>query len=536
MALRAVIWVAVSGLSQAGDDKVSLKDQEDRARAKCEQEGWQITEVLRVAGFSRDYYDVREFADDLWDQQHNDAGYRLLDLWKKRGYDVLVCWDGSRFGRSQSMHARVVEETSNMGAFIYVLRTQTRVDRQNQRGFISLDGYAAANELDNISSRRQGGMRGAAARGLPMAPRQPFFHKVDRNQYGKRQGLSVDPNKQMLAKDLAKVVINGTPWEKVEQVLLDQYGHADPRTGKAYPVRYFRSVLLVPYTWGNSGYGYGRNYGMWAFDPDEQAPDGAVIFRNKFDPAFTGELAIELKAALRLRHEIRGRASPTKSFLFAGLIMCGECRSACVAAPAKSGKDRKKITYYRCNSHNRPGRFACSQRKHIREDRVIAYMERILPREFVIEHPELIFPDDSAAGMAAQTTLGILEKEQNSLETRIGVLIDEQTEAPIDVRPMYTTRIEVAAQRLAAIKREIRQISRELPSPEAKLQRRRSFEEARERAQNKIENLWKMDPREANRLLRGIMGEWRMVLYNGDIVHETNDRSVPDPSQPRNDR
>src|SRR5689334_9451085 len=125
---RAVIWCAVSTKAQV-DDKDSLPTQESEARAFCDREGLEVVAVLLVPGHSRRYTDIHELAAAMR-KQGIDAFDRLLDLWATRGFDVLVCRDGNRFARTQSLFSRVVEDTINIGATIYSL-ADGKVDKEN---------------------------------------------------------------------------------------------------------------------------------------------------------------------------------------------------------------------------------------------------------------------------------------------------------------------------------------------------------------------------------------------------------------------
>src|SRR4051812_40175169 len=108
--IRAVIWCAVSTKVQASDELASLPDQEANQRALCVANGWQIVDVLRVPGHSRRYIDIHKLAAHAR-AEGVDAFDRILDLWEREAFDVLICRDGNRFARTQSLHAYFVEMT-----------------------------------------------------------------------------------------------------------------------------------------------------------------------------------------------------------------------------------------------------------------------------------------------------------------------------------------------------------------------------------------------------------------------------------------
>ncbi|MEP7287055.1 MAG: recombinase family protein [Chloroflexota bacterium] len=65
MIQRAIIWCAVSSADQAASDKESLPSQRQDAQKYCDEKGWVVTEVLEVAGQSRNYIDIHDAAEDI---------------------------------------------------------------------------------------------------------------------------------------------------------------------------------------------------------------------------------------------------------------------------------------------------------------------------------------------------------------------------------------------------------------------------------------------------------------------------------------
>src|SRR5689334_17253022 len=101
--LRAVLWCAVSTKEQADDEKFSLSDQEKAQRDLCTAQDWTVTAVLIVPGHSRRFIDIHKLAAKAR-EEGVDAFDRVLDLWERKAFDVLICRDGNRFARTQSLH------------------------------------------------------------------------------------------------------------------------------------------------------------------------------------------------------------------------------------------------------------------------------------------------------------------------------------------------------------------------------------------------------------------------------------------------
>src|SRR5258708_28583828 len=118
-ALRAVIWAAVSTKEQT-QDKDSLPNQIEAGKALCVANDWQLIRTLEVPGFSRDYFDIQECADDMA-KEGITAFKELLTLWDQRAFDILIVRGADRFARTQALHSRVVEYTVRIvKARIYV--------------------------------------------------------------------------------------------------------------------------------------------------------------------------------------------------------------------------------------------------------------------------------------------------------------------------------------------------------------------------------------------------------------------------------
>ncbi len=104
--LRAVVLCSVSEPKQDYEGKESLPSQEREGLAAAEQLHLDVVAVLKVPGFSRDYIDINESAEDMAKPPMNCTAMReLLSLMKNRGYDVLTCRDANRFGRTQMLNS-----------------------------------------------------------------------------------------------------------------------------------------------------------------------------------------------------------------------------------------------------------------------------------------------------------------------------------------------------------------------------------------------------------------------------------------------
>lgn len=259
---RAVLWCAVSTRPQAGEDKNSLGTQESDQREACERLGLDVIDVLSVPGHSRRYYDIETLARDAR-REGIDAFDRLMQHWAVRDFDVLVVRDGDRFARTQSLHARVVEETIEGGARIYSL-ADGWVDGSNYRMWGAMNGYRAASDVDSLVKKHHAGMKARVARGLPVRT-PPLFHKT-LWENGKAIRLEVDEDKRALSLALAEALLDGVPWLRLSEFVA-YLGHLNPKTNKPYSPNTFYVALYSPNTWGHSALQYsGRHYSRWVYE------------------------------------------------------------------------------------------------------------------------------------------------------------------------------------------------------------------------------------------------------------------------------
>jgi hypothetical protein len=218
---RAVIWCAVSSNPQAIEEKDSLPTQEAQGRALCEQNSWRIVDTLIVPGFSRDYIDIHECAYDMA-QEGITAFDSLLELWKRRAFDVLIVRDGERFARTQSLHAYVTEKTISIGARIYSF-FDGWIDKKNFRMFAAMGGYKAASDIDRLKEYHKIGMDRNARDGLPTSWKAIMSHNIIHDAKGKRIGLEVDESKRRLWDDLGTLLLEHKSWSEIDRLLYEQW-------------------------------------------------------------------------------------------------------------------------------------------------------------------------------------------------------------------------------------------------------------------------------------------------------------------------
>jgi DNA invertase Pin-like site-specific DNA recombinase len=514
-ALRAVIWCAVSTKAQIDDDKDSLPNQENDARAVCERFGWQIVDVLKVPGHSRRYVDIHDCARDMAAQGIN-AFNRLIELWTTHGFDVLVCRDGDRFARTQTLHSYVVESTIDIGARIYSL-SDGWIDDKNYRMWIAMSGYKSASSVDFLVNSHRVAMDSAAKRGMPTGPITLLSHKIIRNEVGRRVGIEVDESKRRLFDDLATLLLEGVAWAKIDRLMYERFGHVNPKTGRPYGSRTMYKMINNPYFWGNSGRHYDGFYGLWAFDPNEPAPEGVEIYYGTHQSVYTGDLANRIMAELRRRTELRGTANPEVTHRFTGLLICATCRcSLGYYRQINPRQDGSHYTGWMCytrwsNSLTRP---KCDQGKVISDPKVIDYFSGLLEQIMAAKSTDAVF-NDSNSDMSKAQQLKQLRQETAELEKSIGEMIVQQSRAPQNVQAIYSKQILEASERLEILRRNMAELKKFTESPSIMVARQQAITDLIDMG---VEAFWEQSPSRINQTLHRLMGKRRLIVDQKVII------------------
>lgn len=515
--MRAVIWCAVSSRAQTDseeDPKLSLPSQEADARALADAQGWTVVEVLRVPGHSRRYIDIHELAADMAGQGIH-AFARLLALWDRRAFDVLVCRDGSRFARTQALHAYVVERTISIGARIYSL-SDGWIDEHNYRMWIAMGGYSAAGEIDRLVKARDKAMDERARRGLPTSAWVLFPYRLVRDERGRARALVLDESKRRLWDDLAALLLEGVGWHDIERELLRRFGHVKP-DGRPFGATYFYQLVHNPGFWGHSARHFlsssnGQRTDLWVFDPSEPPPEGVTIYYHTHEPVYTGELAERIQAELRRRRSsIRGSNRPHRSTMFSGLLLCGECHYTMVVA------HKGTYTGFYCPSKDpanrrNPARAICSQRKQINERAVQAYVNDLLQR-LLDEGPAAL---DGPAAAPQPDRAAQLQSEIAALEGEIRTMIQRQAKAPDAAQALYEEEIQRASARLKTLREALAAAQRAQVGSERQLAARAAtLEDLRAIG---LAAFWRQTPVAINQALHRVFGDKRLVVIGAEIV------------------
>jgi DNA invertase Pin-like site-specific DNA recombinase len=519
MTLRAVIWAAVSTPEQAEDEKESLPAQRRDLLRACEEHGWQVIDILEVPGFSRRYLDLDEFAEDAV-RENIFAGRELRRHLKQRDFDVFVCRDGDRFGRSQSLFSRVAEDILFVQhKFIFALNGGGLISETNGgREWITMQSYRASKHVDDLVRWRNMGMDRRAARGLPTTSQIPMTHLLIRDEKGDAAKLIVNNELRPMFNRVAELIIEGVPWREIEVVLFERYQYGV--NGKPWHNRKMQKLIYSPTAWGHSARHYrGADHkwhttGLWQIEPGHDPPEGVKIWYNTHEPLYTGDLAERLKAELYRRDEIvRGRTTSNQKFWFTGLFICQECGYTLNLHINGSGRIWMRCTSrYRLN-HNRET--ICDMRRMLPEDKARAQISGLLSLAVEGDNMNLILGKASESAQSLEHQIQEVGGEIERLEAQVRQMIRRQAQAGEEVQSLYEKEIAVANEQLKLFRKRRKDLQNSAALPSVADERQAAFDEIKAIT---LMRLWDKDQTEINQLLHRLLGKRRFIVADGNVV------------------
>lgn len=512
MTQRALIWIAVSSAHQADDDRASLPAQEADALAYAQSQNWRVVDILRVPGHSRAYIDIHEAAADMRNVGI-DAFDKLMQHWKARDFDVLICRDGTRFARTQALHAYVVEKTISIGARIYSLSERLTVDDSNARMWTSMGGFAAAGEVDNLKRRiKIGKDNRALSRGLSSNGYVPRSHRLIRDPgNGKIIGAELNPDTAQEWQDLAALLLEGVAYATLSDEMFRRFGYATDN--RAHSKNYYTVLLHTPAFWGHTARNYDRyKMPVWTYQDDEPVPAPALINRYTHAPVYIGEQADRIRAELSRRLDMRGRSYAADTSRLSGMVNCAGCGY--------------RMTYQSQRHNSRINRYlVCMSKYSPAFDKCCIPQERI-PETVAVEQINLFLArlqqfgalalsaslDVDLDGLTSELTR--LTSDIERVENQIRTLIDKQATAPVTVSALYDERITAAAGYLDTLQTRRHELEATIQSVNTEGQR-----DAVEHLQTMtLDDFWQQDERVVNQQLHRLFGKHRFFVQDKKIV------------------
>lgn len=532
---RALIWAAVSTRPQADEDeKFSIPKQIEDGEALCRENGWQVVDVLKVPGHSRDYRTLEQLAAAARTAKPPiDAFDRLIQHFERCDFDIFICRDANRFARKASLLHYIAETiVEDCGAVIYSMNDNMFVDAEKLPMWATLQGYKVRAEVKWLVNATRDGLIKRAERGLSTT-KPPFSHKLIYDDKHKVIGMEVDESKRRLFDDLVYLLVEErTPFNGIEKVLYDRFGHvADD--GLPYGDNMMYYFVFHPLTWGTSAYGFfrtktGRAMGTWMFDENAAPPKDTTLFRNNAPAVYVGKQAEALKSELRRRSQNRGGGRGANKYAFSGLFVCDVCHYTLSIKTYLLKNGERKAGSLQCGvqSHKFQYRPTCDQRDYVPVHYFRNYIDALLRRLLETRNLDEILPDASASAQRLEQ----VKDERAAVDMQMDNLVDLQGKAHRGSQAAYQKRIDALGERAVILDQRIIEL-------EAASRRYAAEAASAHAALDDIEPLmssfWAQDEALINQLLHRLMGTRRFTVRDAKINGVTLKAIERQPRKPR---
>lgn len=516
----ALILVSVSTPEQAADSKQSLETQERDLRAIAGQRGWQVIDVLRIPGFSRNYISWEECAADML-KQGITAMSDLKRHCEQHTFDVFMVRDADRFGRTQSLIMQIAETICIRHRLkIYSQIDNTLVEGESSRFWAAMTGLRSAGEMDKKKLYRETGMVKRAENGFHEGHTTWFHRTVHDPDTGKALCVEVREEYRYIWDAVYKIIVEDRiGFGMVEQVLHQKYHIVNPVTGRPFrPKAFYETLCMLPAAWGHRYRGkkaHKRNVsgglsGEWVYDRTIPPPDDVTLFYDVLPPIYTGHQADAMIDELRRRRTIRGGSNPTNPSTFSGLVVCDYCHNHLIF----NQRPLKFYAAYRCQTHDRH-RFGgpdcpCKPKtigyKHLAEW-LTPFLEKLLDGEPLDSAFPSSTPSVGDQIAAIEQQLTAVTEEKTRLIARLGLIPDSMLQD-------YQRQMQTVAERADGLKKQLH----DLLAQSATQDRTNQVAALHDLASIGIPAFWELDAGRQQQLLKRLFGKWRIVVADGVII------------------
>lgn len=517
---RGWIWIAVSSEAQMTEDKISLEEQEEVCRAWCDRNKVSVVGVLKVPGLSRSESDVF----DLFEEYASKGIYayhELRKLWKARSFDYLVVYVLNRLGRSSSLYSYAMENTVRAGATVIGVTEGVRIDDSNVELMLPMGSFASTSEIKNLKLRRKMGMKSRAERGLKQSTWTPFGFTEERDDKGKVVKMVPDPAMRRALDDAAQLLLDGTPYLKMEIEAFERFGHG--KDGKPYPPATFHYMFFSPSTWGHMAQNHrntktpgGQSFTSWAYRRIP-APEGVTVFRDTHQPLYSGDLAARMMAELDRRTVLRGGARPRTTPAFSSLFICDECSWYMVYHRNSQRSGKPGCAAYRCETIYHTDARAdtpCRHQRYLKDSYIREHLERVIGEMLESNSLGDFDPRRNAQTYdrrpAIQTDIARVDQEMQRLVKSLRLMPSENPAWNV----LNDVLTEQGEQR-QRLERALRDAERESGSYDVRDQ----FSALEQIRAVGLDKLWGIPSYQVNQVLRTLMGNYRLSVKDGEFIH-----------------
>jgi DNA invertase Pin-like site-specific DNA recombinase len=377
---RAIVWSGVSSQQQV-EDRDSLSRQRAEGESLCASRGWVVVANLEVPGATREYIDLQDAIEgldvDLRRLQMDvpNAYRELSELIAGRQFDVLVCRDRSRLGRTDSLIAGIDERVRRAGATVYSMAMPPTGARVGDLYVSAIERASAQHEMERLKERRSKGLDDRLRRGLTLTGGIPFPYVEQRELRGGKPFRLAIADPEMVSAYLwtvdATLNREATSAEIGEKLraLFPQYGWAPPRIRdmlkNVMPVglilrrriaRDGETPRMIVYESLDTPYWQEIEKLLYArYKKDStvatskaEAERVWLLMVGQHEAVIQPSFWLELQQFLDTRSE--GRRPPSRTRIWSGLLWCARCGAHMYA----STSTKRAGTFY--------GSYVCSER------------------------------------------------------------------------------------------------------------------------------------------------------------------------------
>jgi hypothetical protein len=385
----------------------------------------------------------------------------------------------------------------------------------------TLNGYKAQSNVEGLvmAHRRSLEANVRSPNPRPKVSTPPMSHRIVRDESGKSVRYELKEEHKKLWIDLANLILEGVPYQGLELELFKRFNHG--KNGTHHTPMKFYALLNTPSFWGHtalylrSHHGKPLKYlhGEFVWEEGHEIPEPVIIHYNTHPPAYTGELAEQVKAEMRRRSATaKGRSHSYRTAKFAGLFLCGECGYYLVMNSRNPANVRAFRLYCQSPYLKNERRGKCSQKKMIREDKFKAYIDALL-RQMVINMDATFFTSNISQN-SIEYKLKLVQAEITRLEDRLTRLINQHADATDETQYLYANQINIDSETFKKRKAEERELLAEVSHTNIAQQE----QALGDIIQTGLEAFWSLPDQKINQYLHRLMQDARFVVLNGEIV------------------
>ena len=501
--LRCVSWEAVSSSKQAAEDKNSTEVQREKNIQEIEQiiEGV-VVACLRVeesrrknAKTGETYHSLEQAA------RHIDAYASLEQMIQEKSFDVLVCFESSRLGRSASLQFNVTMLCMDAGILVYPLNAAPSIGdfrRSRARGFQRKDygqmymhAMAAVNsqmQVEIHGERQWEGTKNRIENG--MFPGKPIYgyRKISEENKGHWVQYEQVPSRMRVVRRIYDEYMTGSRFREIA-ARLNNDGIHNP-SGNEW--KWGSVQRIIDHVWGYAG---------WLSYNSARSETGVLWAKGRWEPILTEADARTVEQIRSGRHGVR---KGTGEHRFAKVLYCGGCGNTMYAGThgEKDAKTRKEKFYYYCPA-------GCRGQK-CWESQMLKDFETALERIMEITDISLLIDDEDEERLKEQ--IDQAEKEIGKQKKNRQRLLKDRYEKGIEMtEEEFRAILNSINKRMDATQKDLIRLQSEQAQNEDIDAKRKRLEDVRERNMSLLTE----EPRAVNNFLQTVFAA---VVRDGAMV------------------